>query len=348
MGNGNSGPDVSADEIPASDIASASREEVQNAIQASQNAMAMGNENQAQAAHAIEQAEEVSYLKARERLEGWTPADKFMSGPPWKFVWFSSAEDFPNSELLDPVWKEASQIWTHFKGSSPDIRVHVDWQHKDCYGPGWTRGADYDDCPITPAKMKNRADHLGGLRSFPTLRLYGPMGQTDFHGQRTTQNLLNFVRNYVDPPEDHETRNPKDFIDDPPGTPDVETPEKELPLPVVEPEPTETSLDRVGSSGMGFAPATLGAVAVNASREELELRRRSCSSRSLQSSRLPRLRTPQLPRHLPSTPGSQGPGRPEGYQALRLGRDSACQRQQPGLAQGCSKQARQASLWSFL
>mmetsp|Transcript_28145 Transcript_28145/g.51143 ORF Transcript_28145/g.51143 Transcript_28145/m.51143 type:complete len:330 (-) Transcript_28145:63-1052(-) len=301
----------------------------------------------AQAAHDIETAEEVEYLKASERLEDWVPPDRFMSGPPWKFVWYSSAEDYPNSELLDPVWKEASQIWQHFKGNTPDIRLHVDWMHKDCYGPGWTRGADYDDCPNTPVKTKYNADHLSGLRTFPTLRLYGPMGQTDFHGQRTTQNLLNFVRKYVDPPEYHETRNPRSVIDDPPHAVDVEAPQEGTPRPPPQPvEPTQSALERTGTSDMGFAVGTLGAVVVDASREELR-ERRHLRSHLPQSSNLPCSRAPELPRNLLGNPGSQVPGRPAGHWPSLSAGNLECQRRQQGPLRDSSS-ARRATLWSFL
>jgi len=122
-----------------------------------------------------------------------------------QFVWYSAADD--NTEVtLPPVWDVAKFEYGKLKGHHPDPNQRIEWVHKNCYGRGWSKGEDYEDCPLD-SKLPNH------LTEFPTLRLYTDVGEDDFQGERTVPELVNFVRRTVDPPEILPSRNPPYILD---------------------------------------------------------------------------------------------------------------------------------------
>lgn len=125
------------------------------------------------------------------------------------FIWYSAAED-NTDKILEPVWQDASQLWARLKGNHPDPNQRIEWVKKVCYGQGWSKGPDYDECPLE----KTLPNHL---EEFPTLRLYTDSGEYDFQGDRTVPELFNFVRQNVDPPEVHPSRNPPWILEDRPA-----------------------------------------------------------------------------------------------------------------------------------
>ena len=87
------------------------------------------------------------------------------------------AADCGHCHQFAPVWAKASQ------GSS----LPLNWETKECYGPGWSHGKAFDLC-----KDLN-------VTRFPTVKLVQfdhaghPVNSWDFNGSRTAQSLEDFA-----------------------------------------------------------------------------------------------------------------------------------------------------------
>jgi len=125
------------------------------------------------------------------------------------FVWYSAAEE--GAKSLPRVWEEAQELWHKIKGHSKDPNVNIEWIKRECYGNGWVKGVDYNECPLD-STLPNR------IKEFPTLRLYSDTGEDNFQGDRTVPELLNFVRGIVDPPELKPSVNPGDILENDGGS----------------------------------------------------------------------------------------------------------------------------------
>ena len=87
------------------------------------------------------------------------------------------AADCGHCQQFAPVWSKASET-----SSLP-----IGWETKECYGPGWSHGKDFDLC-----KEMN-------VTRFPTVKLVQfdhsghPANSWDFNGSRTAQSLEDFA-----------------------------------------------------------------------------------------------------------------------------------------------------------
>eukprot|EP00931_Biecheleriopsis_adriatica_P120682 TRINITY_DN9579_c0_g1_i1.p1 TRINITY_DN9579_c0_g1~~TRINITY_DN9579_c0_g1_i1.p1 ORF type:complete len:416 (+),score=99.91 TRINITY_DN9579_c0_g1_i1:63-1310(+) len=114
-------------------------------------------------------------------------------GPPTKFgggtVVDYAAKDCVHCQMMEPVWKNAKSMWLEsHAGNQADV---VKWEQKECFGPRWAPGKDYDEC------------QKQGIHTFPTIRFHGKDGDAyeDFTGDRSAKSLLNFVNRSAEPPD---------------------------------------------------------------------------------------------------------------------------------------------------
>lgn len=89
------------------------------------------------------------------------------------------AKSCPHCKHLEPVWQDAKLRW-----STERDGAIVRWEQKECFGDGWKRGRDFDEC--------QKQD----VHAFPTIKLYNGTASSGhkFEGDRTPQGLVDFVR----------------------------------------------------------------------------------------------------------------------------------------------------------
>jgi len=102
------------------------------------------------------------------------------------------SKDCVHCQHLDPVWKNAQHMW---KEDHPNADTDpVQWEKKECFGDRWEPGKDFGECQAQ------------GIHSFPTVRFHANNSDVfeDFTAQRTAKNLVNFVNERAQMPEDWE------------------------------------------------------------------------------------------------------------------------------------------------
>lgn len=107
--------------------------------------------------------------------------------PKFRFVEYF-AKDCPHCVHLEPVWKNAATQWAE---QHPDSEVV--WEQKECFGPGWAQGKDFEDC------QKHSID------GFPTVKLFtkGDDNGVYFEDDRTADQMVKFVEaNTIDASKD--------------------------------------------------------------------------------------------------------------------------------------------------
>eukprot|EP00930_Biecheleria_cincta_P056085 TRINITY_DN42269_c0_g1_i1.p1 TRINITY_DN42269_c0_g1~~TRINITY_DN42269_c0_g1_i1.p1 ORF type:complete len:508 (-),score=138.40 TRINITY_DN42269_c0_g1_i1:8-1483(-) len=97
--------------------------------------------------------------------------------PKFRFVEYF-AKDCPHCQHLEPVWKTAATQWAE---KHPDSEVV--WEQKECFGPGWMQGKDFQDC------------EKQAIDGFPTVKLFskGDDKGVFFEDNRTADGLVKFV-----------------------------------------------------------------------------------------------------------------------------------------------------------
>eukprot|EP00933_Yihiella_yeosuensis_P022481 TRINITY_DN17707_c0_g1_i1.p1 TRINITY_DN17707_c0_g1~~TRINITY_DN17707_c0_g1_i1.p1 ORF type:complete len:516 (-),score=123.20 TRINITY_DN17707_c0_g1_i1:618-2165(-) len=112
----------------------------------------------------------------------WASHAEQVDGP--RFVEYY-AKDCPHCVHLAPVWKEAAHEWVR---EHPDTTVH--WQQKECFGSGWGKGSDYDECQ----KL--------GVESFPTVKFYKGLQDAageEYSGERSVASMVDFISSHTKP-----------------------------------------------------------------------------------------------------------------------------------------------------
>mmetsp|Transcript_73999 Transcript_73999/g.130717 ORF Transcript_73999/g.130717 Transcript_73999/m.130717 type:complete len:511 (+) Transcript_73999:128-1660(+) len=88
------------------------------------------------------------------------------------------AKDCPHCIHLAPTWKNAAQAW---EAKHPDSAVS--WEQKECFGPGWKPGKDFEECTNQQ------------VEAFPTIKFYGKGDNVGkfFDDDRSEGGLLKFL-----------------------------------------------------------------------------------------------------------------------------------------------------------